>query len=164
MTLASRIGVMNHGRIVQVGTPRQIYEFPATRFIADFIGAVNLFEARLIEDEPDHVRLQCADLAAPMLVDHGISAPPEATLWVALRPEKIGLSHAPPAASDNCAQGVIREVAYLGETSTFLVRLPSGRELRATLANRSRKGDEQFERDSTVYLSWDPANLVVGSG
>jgi putrescine transport system ATP-binding protein len=76
MTLATRIGVMNHGQIVQIGAPRQIYEFPATRFVADFIGSVNLFDGRMIEDEPDYVRVQCADLPASILVDHGISAAP----------------------------------------------------------------------------------------
>jgi putrescine transport system ATP-binding protein len=164
MTLASRIGVMNHGEIVQIGTPRQIYEFPATRFVADFIGSVNLFEGRLIEDEPDYVRIACTDLRASVLVDHGISAPPEATLWVAVRPEKINLSRAQPQAPDNWARGVIREIAYLGDLSVFLVRLDSGREVRATLANSTRKPDEQFERDTPVYLSWDASSPVIGSG
>ena len=71
MTLATRIGVMDHGEIVQVGTPRQIYEFPQTRFVADFIGSVNLFEGRLVEDEPDFVRVQCPELPATVLIDHG---------------------------------------------------------------------------------------------
>jgi putrescine transport system ATP-binding protein len=164
MTLASRIGVMNHGEIVQIGTPRQIYEFPATRFVADFIGSVNLFEGQLIEDEPDYVRVQCAELAASVLVNHGISAPPGAPLWVAVRPEKIILSRAQPQAQDNWARGVIHEIAYLGDLSVFLVRLESGREVRATLANSTRKPEEQFERESPVYLSWDASSPVIGTG
>ena len=84
MTLASRVGVMNHGEIVQVGTPRQIYEFPATRFVADFIGSVNLFEGQLTEDEPEHVRVRCEELPNPVYVDHGLSAPPLALCWVAI--------------------------------------------------------------------------------
>jgi putrescine transport system ATP-binding protein len=163
MTLASRIGVMNHGQIVQIGTPRQVYEFPATRFVADFIGSVNLFDGRLVEDEPDYVRVQCADLPVSVLVDHGISAPPDAPLWVAVRPEKIALTLDAPAGTDNWARGVIREVAYLGELSVFLVRLESGREVRATLANSSRKPEEQFEREMPVYLSWDASSPVIGS-
>ncbi len=105
MTLATRIGVMNHGQIVQIGTPRQVYEFPATRFVADFIGSVNLFDGKLSEDEPDYVRVACPDLPAPVLVDHGISAPPDAPLWVAVRPEKIVLAREAPATPDNWAQG-----------------------------------------------------------
>jgi putrescine transport system ATP-binding protein len=163
MTLGTRIGVMNHGKIVQIGAPRQIYEFPATRFVADFVGSVNLFDGRLIEDEPDYVRVQCAELPASVLVDHGISAPPDAPLWVAVRPEKITLSREAPAATDNWAQGVIREIAYLGDWSVFLVRLESGREVRATLANSTRKPEEHFSRDMPVYLSWDASSPVIGT-
>jgi putrescine transport system ATP-binding protein len=163
MTLGTRMGVMDHGQIVQIGTPRQIYEFPATRFVADFIGSVNLFDGRLIEDEPDYVRVQCADLPASVLVDHGISAPPDAPLWVAVRPEKIMLSHEATISRDNWARGVIREIAYLGELSVFLIRLESGREVRATLANSSRKPEERFEREMPVYLSWDASSPVIGS-
>ena len=163
MTLATRIGVMNHGQIVQIGAPRQVYEFPATRFVADFIGSVNLFDGKLSEDEPDYVRVQCAELPAPVFVDHGISAPPDAPLWVAVRPEKIALSREAPPAADNWASGVIREIAYLGDWSVYLVRLPSGRDVRATLANSTRKPEEQFEREQPVYLSWDASSPVIGS-
>jgi putrescine transport system ATP-binding protein len=163
MTLSTRMGVMNHGRIVQVGTPAQIYESPGTRFIADFIGSVNLFEGRLVEDEPDFVRVQCPELPATVLIDHGISAPPDAPVWVAIRPEKISLSLDAQQQGDNWARGVIREVAYLGDWSVFLVRLESGREVRATVANNSRKSEDQFVRDAPVYLSWEAASPVVGS-
>ena len=105
MTLSSRVGVMNRGEIVQVGTPRQIYEFPVSRFVADFIGSVNLFEGQLTEDEQDHVRVKCEELEAPVYVDHGMSAPPLALCWVAVRPEKIVLTREPPAARDNWAHG-----------------------------------------------------------
>jgi putrescine transport system ATP-binding protein len=164
MTLATRIGVMDRGEIVQVGTPRQIYEFPQTRFVADFIGSVNLFEGYLIEDEPDYVRVQCAELPVPVLIDHGISAPPKARLWVAVRPEKISLAREGQELRDNWARGVIREIAYLGDLSLFLVKLASGRELRVTLANSSRKPEEQFARETPVFLSWDASSPVVGTG
>jgi putrescine transport system ATP-binding protein len=163
MTLASRIGVMNHGEIVQIGTPRQIYEFPATRFVADFIGSVNLFEGTLIEEKPDYLRVQCAELPASLRVDRGIAVLPQANLWVAVRPEKINLSREPPPSPDNWARGVIREIAYLGELSVFLVRLESGREIRATLANSARRPEEQFLRDMAVYLSWEASSPVIGN-
>lgn len=164
MTLASRIAVMNRGEIAQIGTPRQIYEFPATRFVADFIGSVNLFDGRLIEDEPDHVRVQCAELPAPVYVDHGLSAPPEAQLWVAIRPEKFVLQREVPGQSDNWARGVIKEIAYMGDMSVFLVRLDSGREVRVTQANIARKPEERFAWDESVYLRWEPSSPVVGTG
>ncbi len=162
MTLSSRVGVMNRGEIVQVGTPRQIYEFPASRFVADFIGSVNLFEGQLTEDEQDHVRVKCEELEAPVYVDHGMSAPPLALCWVAVRPEKIILTRDAPAGTDNWAHGTIRDIAYLGDMSVFLVRLDSGREVRVTQANRARKSDEQFDWDEAVYLSWDASSPVVG--
>ena len=164
MTLASRIAVMNRGEIAQIGTPRQIYEFPGTRFVADFIGSVNLFDGRLIEDEPDHVRVACEQLPAPVYVDHGLSAPPEAQLWVAIRPEKFVLQREPPGQADNWARGVIKEIAYMGDMSVFLVRLDSGRDVRVTQANIARKPEERFAWDETVYLSWEPSSPVVGTG
>src|SRR3954464_12641833 len=110
MTLSSRMGVMNHGQIVQVGTPTDIYEFPATRFVADFIGSVNMFEGRLIEDEPDFVRIRSDELGGVIYVNHGISSAPDATVWAAIRPEKINLSREAPAqANENVVQGVVKE-------------------------------------------------------
>jgi len=164
MTLATRVGVMNRGEIVQVGTPREIYEFPSTRFVADFIGSVNLFAGRLTEDEPDHVRVSCGELPAPVFIDHGMSAPPAADCWVAIRPEKIDLTRTAPAQTDNWAHGVIINIAYLGDMSVYLVRLAGGREVRITQTNRTRKPEEQFKWDESVYLSWDASSPVVGVG
>ncbi len=164
MTLASRIGVMNRGEIVQIGTPHQIYEFPATRFVADFIGSVNLFEGQLSEDEPDHVRVRCPELPVPVYVDHGVSAPPDANLWVAIRPEKITMERQQPTGADNWAQGRIRDIAYMGDMSIYVVQLEGGRDLRVTLTNVARKAGEAFTWDEQVYLSWDPSSPVVGTG
>jgi len=164
MTLSSRVGVMNRGEIVQVGTPRQIYEFPASRFVADFIGSVNLFEGQLTEDEQDHVRVKCDELNAPVYVDHGMSAPPLALCWVAVRPEKIVLGRERPTAADNWAHGTIHDIAYMGDMTVFVVKLDSGRRVRVTQANRTRKPEEQFVWDEPVYLSWDASSPVVGMG
>ena len=96
MTLASRIGVMDHGEIVQAGTPSEIYEFPSSKFVADFVGSVNIFEGKLLEDEPEYVRIGSDELGGTIYVSHGISAAPEAVVWAAVRPEKIFMSTAPP--------------------------------------------------------------------
>ena len=161
MTLATRIGVMNRGQIVQVGTPTEIYEFPNSRFVADFIGSVNIFEGTLVEDEPDHVRIHCAELDAPVFVSHGISAAPQAQVAVAIRPEKIGMSRARPAASENIAHGVVKEIAYMGDMSVYLVRLDSGRMVRVTIPNAERHADDRIVWEESVYLSWQPAAPVV---
>jgi len=161
MTLASRIGVMNHGEIVQAGTPSEIYEFPSSKFVADFVGSVNIFEGKLIEDEPDYVRIGSTELGGTIYVSHGISAPPEAVVWAAVRPEKIFMSTAPPqAAADNVVRGTVQDIAYLGDLSIYLVRLPTGKVVRVTRPNTSRHA-EAIGWDQQVYLSWDATSPVV---
>ena len=163
MTLASRIGVMNHGEIVQVGTPTDIYEYPVTRFVADFIGSVNMFEGRLIEDEPDYVRVESPDLGGVFHVGHGVSAAPNATVWVALRPEKVHISRErPDGEGDNRVAGVVSEIAYLGDQSVYLVRLSGGRQVRVTQPNIVRQsGGGRISWDEPVWLSWDSSSPVV---
>lgn len=162
MTLASRIGVMNHGEIVQVGTPSEIYEYPSSRFVADFIGSVNLFAGRLIEDEPDYVRVKSDELGGVFHVGHGVSAAPDATVWVALRPEKIHISRErPDGDGDNRVQGSVAEIAYRGDQSVYLVRLASGRQVRVTRPNVVRQGSLRIRWEDEVWLSWDSASPVV---
>ena len=163
MTLASRIGVMNRGEIVQIGTPTEIYEFPQTKFVADFIGSVNMFQGRLVEDLPDHVRIQSDELGATVYVDHGISSAPGATVWAAIRPEKINLLRTPPAdAAENCVKGVVKEIAYMGDMSIYLVKIESGKTVRVTQPNVERlSDDERILWDETVWLSWHASSPVV---
>jgi putrescine transport system ATP-binding protein len=161
MTLASRIGVMNHGEIVQAGTPSEIYEFPSSKFVADFIGSVNMFEGKLIEDEPQYVRIGSPELGATIYVSHGISAPPEAIVWAAVRPEKIIMSTtAPRGGPDNMVRGAVQDIAYLGDLSIYLIRLPTGKIVRVTQPNTSRHADA-ISWDQQVYLSWDATSPVV---
>ncbi len=163
MTLASRIGVMNRGEIVQIGTPSEIYEFPGTRFVADFIGSVNTFEGQLIEDLPDRVRIQSQELGGIVYVDHGISAAPGANVWAAIRPEKINISRAAPAEShENCVKGIVKEIAYMGDLSIYLVQIESGKVVRVTMPNIERLSDsERILWDEQVYLNWHASSPVV---
>jgi putrescine transport system ATP-binding protein len=161
MTLASRIGVMDHGKIVQVGTPSDIYEFPASKFVADFIGSVNMFEGRLTEDEPDHVRIQSEELGGVLYIDHGISSAPGATVWAAIRPEKISIARTAPEASENSVRGIVQEVAYMGDSSIYLVKLDSGKLVRVTRPNIVRHTDDRISWDEAVYLSWHASSPVV---
>ena len=164
MTLASRIGVMDRGEIVQIGTPTEIYEFPHSRFVADFIGSVNMFEGRLVEDMPDFVRIQSDELGSSLIhVDHGISAAPGATVWAAIRPEKIELKREAPAdPTQNTARGVVQEIAYMGDLSVYLVRIDGGKMVRVTMPNVERlSDDERILWDETVYLTWHESSPVV---
>jgi putrescine transport system ATP-binding protein len=160
MTLASRIGVMDHGEIVQAGTPSEIYEFPSSKFVADFVGSVNIFEGKLVEDEPEYVRIASDELGGTIYVSHGISAAPEAIVWAAVRPEKIFMSTAAPQGTDNVVRGAVQDIAYLGDLSIYLVKLPTGKVVRVTQPNTSRHA-ESITWEQQVYLTWDAASPVV---
>jgi putrescine transport system ATP-binding protein len=161
MTLATRIGVMNQGRIVQVGTPHEIYEFPSTRFTAEFIGNVNMFEGRITEDEPDHLRIDSPELGSDIYIGHGVSAAPDATVWAAVRPEKMLLAREAPREEVNRAQGTIREIAYMGDMSIYLVQLDSGKTVRITQPNTHRHAESRLTWDDRVWVSWHESSAVV---
>jgi putrescine transport system ATP-binding protein len=120
-----------------------------------------MFEGQLIEDEPDHVRIRSAELSTTVYVDHGISAAPGATVWVAIRPEKIDISRAAPAAAENTVRGVVKEIAYMGDMSVYLVRIDSGKLVRVTLPNIERHADDRISWDETVHLTWHASSPVV---
>jgi putrescine transport system ATP-binding protein len=161
MTLATRIGVMNHGQIVQIGTPLDIYEYPQTKFVADFVGAVNLFEGKLVEDEADHVRIRSAELGTEVYVDHGITSAPDATVWLAIRPEKISISREAVDVRENVAHGRVKEIAYMGDMSIYIVELASGKLMRVTLPNTVRRAEERLSAAEPVWLSWHASSPVV---
>src|SRR5262245_40544314 len=161
MTLSSRIGVMNHGEIVQVGTPSEIYEYPNSRFVSEFIGSVNMFEGQLTEDEPSYVRIHAKDLETPIFVDHGVSSAPGATVWAAIRPEKILMSREKPDGNDNWTRAVVRDIAYMGDLSVYLLKLESGKVVRVTQPNVYRHTDERITWDERVFLHWTATSPVV---
>jgi putrescine transport system ATP-binding protein len=161
MTLSTRVGLMNHGEIIQVGTPTEMYEYPNSRFVAEFIGSVNMFEGKLIEDEPSYVRIGCDDLEVPIYVDHGISSSPGATVWAAIRPEKIQIGREKPADPENWALGIVQDIAYMGDVSIYLVRLASGKVVRVTQPNVFRHADDSPTWEDQVYLSWHGSSPVV---
>jgi putrescine transport system ATP-binding protein len=161
MTLSSRIGVMNLGEIVQVGTPKDIYEYPNSKFVAEFIGNVNMFQGRMIEDLPDRVRIESPELGGTIFIDHGVSSAPDVMLWAAIRPEKIIISLERPEQQDNVARGTVKEIAYMGDMSVYLVQLESGKVVRVTQPNAYRHADDLITWDQSVYVHWHPSSPVV---
>ena len=162
MSLSTRIAVMDNGRFVQVGTPTEIYEFPETRFVADFIGSANIIEARVSEGGTDHANLT-SDLG-DIHIDQGQSLAVGAQVHVGLRPEKINLSKTAPAeAGPNQVAGKIDDIGYLGEYSIYKVRLDSGRIVEVTAQNvvRPRNRTHAITWEDDVWLSWDAANVMV---
>jgi len=162
MTLSSRMGVMNHGKIVQVGTPADIYESPANKFVADFIGSVNLFEGKVSEEGSG--RIESTELGCTLVVDRKLNGGRGATVWAAVRPEKITMSRKlgdGHPARENVVTGVVKEIAYMGDMSIYLVQIGSGRTLRVTLPNIMRDAEHRIARDESVYLSWHGSSPVV---
>ena len=154
MSLATRIGVMNQGGIAMIGEPTDVYEFPNSRFVAGFIGSVNMFEGVVTEDEPDHVRIRSAEAGTDIYVGHGVDCAPDQVLWYAIRPEKIVLSRERPPGDANVTHGVVEEIAYLGDMSVFQVMLDSGKRIRVTKANSLRGDPDGIRWDEPVYVSW----------
>ena len=164
MSLSTRIGVMDQGEIVMVGEPTDIYEFPNSRFVAGFIGSVNMFEGVVTEDEPDHVRIRSAELGSDIYVGHGVDCAPDQVLWFAIRPEKITLSRERPEGDANIAHGMVEDIAYLGDMSVFQVVLDSGKRIRVTKANSLRGDPDAISWDEAVWCQWgDTSGSVLVS-
>jgi putrescine transport system ATP-binding protein len=161
MTMADRIGVMDQGRLVQVAPPAELYEQPNSRWVADFIGDVNLMEGRVIESvlSGTIVETSSGRLRAAHLAESSIGA----TVWIALRPEKIRISpQAPPdAASDNTVAGTVSDIGYLGDVSIYKVRLDSGQMMKAAVANLTPMVERPIGWDARVWLSWAADAAVV---
>jgi putrescine transport system ATP-binding protein len=168
MTLATRMGVMDRGRIVQVGTPAQIYESPVNRFVADFIGSVNLLEGKVVAAGADGLVIRCEPFGCTVRAAQRVDCAPGDTVWAAIRPEKIRLtgtmSGDPVEPRDNHLCGKVREVAYMGDVSICLVEIDSGKVLRVTLPNGSGLAAQRDLRRASVTLSWDDASPVILTG
>jgi len=160
MIVADRIAVMDHGRLVQVAKPAEIYERPNSRWVADFIGEVTMIEGRLgqsggvLDSGLGQLRI-AADS----------SARPGDTVWLALRPEKLRLSAERPIAGDlNAVAGTVFEIGYRGDMSIYKVRLADRSLMKVSLANTSARGQGSFGVDDLVWLSWPPEAGVVLTG
>jgi len=171
LALATRCAVMNRGLLQQVAPPNDLYEFPNSRFVADFIGTVNLFEGELAVDEQDRAIVRSKELESEIYLDHGVTGAKGATVWAAIRPEKIELGKRldgalPPKVSDtpegyNVIPGVIRQEIYLGSESVFEVETKGGRRVRVTRSNLTRWDQEDFVVGEPVWLSWHACSPAV---
>ena len=168
MTVATRIGVMSEGRILQVGRPADIYETPNCRFVADFIGSVNTFRGTIEIDEPDHVVIASAQCRH--YVSHGITGNLGMAVDVAVRPEKMTIQVTPPRDEErespaqvgfNVVQGVIENLAYLGSLTTYHVKLEDASIVKVTHTNSARHDQTTLTWGSRVYVWWCGSDVVV---
>ena len=162
MALATRIAVMDRGRVVQVGTPSEIYEFPNSRFVADFVGTTNLFQGSVTAVAAGLVTVHCSDTGSELLVDDVGRFSPGQRVWVAVRPEKIRLSKQPPAGERiNVMRGVVWELGYLGKCSTYQVKTASGKLVTALAQNERRTSQWSIDWSDEVYMSWQADAAVL---
>jgi spermidine/putrescine ABC transporter ATP-binding subunit len=171
LAMADRCAVMDRGKLLQSATPSNLYEFPANRFVADFIGSVNLFEGKLTVDEPDHAIVDCPDDGVKVYFDHGVTGAAGEKIWVGVRPEKIELvarkaGDATPKLEDspegcNVIPGVIKQISYLGSESVYEVETGPDRTMRVTRPNLSRWDQEDFTWDDEVWLTWHGDSPVL---
>jgi len=168
MTMATRIGVMSEGKILQVGQPADIYETPNCLFVADFIGSVNIFKGTVEVDEPDHVVIRSPECGH--YVSHGITGTAEMQVSIAVRPEKMSIQSTPPEDAQrespaqvgfNVVQGVIEDLAYLGNLTTYHVRLATGMVVKVTHTNAARHGASGMTWGDAVYAWWCGSDVVV---
>lgn len=161
MTVSSRIAVMNRGQVVQVATPAEIYEYPNSRYVAEFLGEVNMLEGRLRERAEGRVRVDCADAGAT-LSGGGVDAALGATVWIAVRPEKLAIARERPSdPALNVLEGEVWDIGYVGNLSIYHVRLPGGTTVKATQTNRARLVERDITWEDRVFVSWKPDAGVV---
>jgi putrescine transport system ATP-binding protein len=162
MTVSSRIAVMDHGYVAQVATPGEIYEYPNSRQVAQFIGDVNILEGHVIEVLPASATIKVAGVEAPVETGRSVNAVSGEAVWVAVRPEKMVISHdAPKDTTKNCIQGEVWDIGYLGKLSIFHVRLDDGRQIAVTQTNRHRATERTITWEDRVYVTWSPDAAVV---
>ncbi|MEX0976144.1 MAG: ABC transporter ATP-binding protein [Woeseia sp.] len=165
MILSSRIAVMNEGRLEQVGKPKEVYEYPRNRFVADFIGTINMFEGTVEDRRDGMIKVHC-EAAGTVLtacdVDELTAAGKGNAVCLAIRPEKIFISQERPVSTDDtCLPGVVEDLGYFGNLSLYRIRLDTGRVVQVSAQNRQRSAERFLEWDDKVFISWRAQSVVV---
>lgn len=161
MTMSTRLGIMDHGRLRQIGTPNEIYEYPHSEYVADFIGSINKFEGRVVEVERDHILVESEEAGCELYVSHSADAPMGSQVKVAVRPEKVMIAMTRPDQKRNATKGIVKDIGYLGDVSIYHVELKSGKIVLATQPNLVRLAERPVTWDDEVYLFWRAENSIV---
>jgi putrescine transport system ATP-binding protein len=161
MTVAHRIAVMNHGRVAQVAPPPELYEHPVSRWVAGFIGDVNLLDGVVVAADATGIVIEGPG-GRRFRAGAGGDAKPGQKVSLALRPEKLRLAaHKPEGTAENCVAGRVHDIAYLGDISLYRITLDDGSVMTASVANASRLADRSIGWEDHVWLSWAPDAAVV---
>ncbi|MDH3337525.1 MAG: ABC transporter ATP-binding protein [Gammaproteobacteria bacterium] len=162
MTLSSRIAVMEKGCFLQVGEPKEIYEYPTSRFVADFIGTINMFEGTVTQLGDETIIVNSAEAGTNLhaLGDHAVEVGQH--VCIAVRPEKIFISRDEPENADDIkVRGVVDDLGYFGNLSLYRVRLSSGKVIQVSSQNRQRSAKRFVEWEDEIWVSWRPRSAVV---
>ena len=163
MTLSTRMAMMDAGKFQQIGTPTEVYEYPESRLVANFIGSANMFEGRVSQSGLDHVVVTSKELGVEFNTEHTNSIIEGTKVWIAVRPEKITLSKTPLDVTTNQLKGVVVDIGYHGKTSTYRIRISNDQIIEVSVPSKKRpKGDRQsIDWDEEIYMNWDQSNAVV---
>ncbi|MDH5187722.1 MAG: ABC transporter ATP-binding protein [Rhodospirillaceae bacterium] len=162
MTVSSRVAVMDHGYVAQIATPGEIYEYPNSRQVAEFIGDVNILEGQITEVRSDSAAIKIKGVTAPVETGRSVNAIVDEWIWVAIRPEKMIISlDAPKNNSKNCITGKVMDIGYLGKLSIYHVRMDDGRIIIVTQTNRMRETERTITWEDSVHVSWSPDAAIV---
>jgi putrescine transport system ATP-binding protein len=165
MALSTRIAVMDHGRVVQVGTPAEVYEFPQSRFVANFVGSANLLECTITSVGPGRIAVHSQSLEADLVVDDAGRFSVGQRACLAVRPEKVRLSKTPcREPGTNCIKGVVWELGYLGNQSIYRIKTGSGAMLVVSAQNRRRTAEWGIDWSDEVFVSWDADACILLAG
>lgn len=153
MTMADRIAIMDKGKVLQVATPEEIYEAPVSRFVADFVGSINMFEGALTDNGVGAARIRDKSGAEFRVTDAGEAAVGD-TVWLAIRPEKLRVSRERPAEAENALDGEIWDIAYLGDMTVYNVKLDDGRIVKASTMNSRRQLEDALTWHDRAWVSF----------
>lgn len=162
MTVSSRIAVMDSGELVQIATPTEIYEYPNSLYVAEFVGDVNIFEGVISDISPVHTTISSFEVEAPLICNQGVGAVVGAQAWLAIRPEKLDISLTPPEnTSNNCMMGEVWDIGYLGDMSIYHVKMDNGKMVTVAQMNHKRAVELPINYEDRVYISFDADSAVV---
>lgn len=163
MTLSSRLAVMDRGQVIQKGTPREVYEFPKNRFIAEFVGSINIFECTVKERIGDNITVSCPTLGRDFrFVNNQFPARAGNNALIAIRPEKIHIQKEPNTDPDFISIAAqVREIGYLGNQTIFRLELRNGALIKVMMQNMRHSSERSIDIDDRVYLSWEAHTAVL---
>jgi putrescine transport system ATP-binding protein len=162
MTLSTRIAVMEKGRFLQVGEPKEIYEYPKNRFVADFIGTINTFDGTVAEIGDDSISIACDETGSNIVALGSHEVVQGQKVSVAIRPEKIFIEKDEPDNGDDMrVRGVVDDLGYLGNLSLYRIRLETGKIIQVSRQNQRRSAKRFVEWEDKVWVSWRPRSAIV---